>query len=256
VTTAGIGLRSGGNNRRLKQRIWIDSCTLPVRRCATRTPLIALVSSLAIAAAAAARAERRVIIFAGGGIAVPGSPDAFREKWKEGFDVTLGVGFPLASKLSLQGAVAYDQFSFDKSLLSGEWTGGESELLSFSGEVRFRFVEDSGRLSPYLVGGAGVVHVWTMDLTQSFSPTSPDDLVGGPAYFDPQFYGVPIDGFTETAAMTTFGGGVDIPLTESTQFFVEARYQISFTSDEIEAVLAFRESTEHWTVRGGLRFAL
>jgi opacity protein-like surface antigen len=221
-----------------------------------RTPVIVLVSCFAITAAAGAQTERRVIVFGGAGIAVPGSPDAFREKWKEGFDVALGVGFPLASKLSLQGAVAYDQFSFDKSLLSGDWTGGESEILSFSGEVRFRFVEDSGRLSPYLVGGAGVVHIWTADLTQSFSPTSPYDLFTDPAYFDPRFYGVPIDGFTETAAMTTFGGGVDIPFTESTQFFVEARYQISFTSDEIQAVLAFRESTEHWTVRVGLRFAL
>jgi hypothetical protein len=51
---------------------------------------------------------------------------------------------------------------------------------------------------------------------------------------------------------------VDIPITESTQFFVEGRYQIAFTSsdDILSPELAFLESTQHGTIRDGLRFSL
>jgi opacity protein-like surface antigen len=171
----------------------------------------------------------------------------------------VGAGFPITSKLTLQGTVAYDRFSYDKSKVSSDWRGGDAEILSFSGEVKFRFVKDFDRVSPYLVGGAGVARVSTKELTLSLS--SPNDLFTDPRYFDPRFYGFFLEGFTETAAMTAFGGGVDVPFTDLMQFFLEARYQISFTSGEIldelaPPALAFPESTAHWTVRGGIQFSL
>lgn len=219
------------------------------------TPLL-LVSFVAVASFAAGQTERRVSMFAGGGIAVPSAPDTFRDGWKEGFEVVFGVGFPLASKLTLQGTVAHDRFSIDKDLFLFDWAGGEAEVLSFSGELRFRFV-DSERLSPYLVGGGGVARVSTKDLTL---PLPPPDLFTDSGYFDPRFYGPEVDGFAETTAMTTFGGGVDVPFTGSTQFFAEARYRIAFTSGEdmdlLSGGLAFLESTAHWTIAGGLRFFL
>jgi hypothetical protein len=67
----------------------------------------------------------------------------------------VGAGFPLASKLTLQGTVAYDQFSIDESLFMFDWAGGEAEILSFSGELSFRFVERSDRVSPTSSAGAG-----------------------------------------------------------------------------------------------------
>jgi hypothetical protein len=66
-----------------------------------------LVSSLADAAVAGAQAERRIRVFVRGGLAVPNSPAAFRDGWKEGFDLVAGAGFPLTSKLTLQESTAH-----------------------------------------------------------------------------------------------------------------------------------------------------
>jgi hypothetical protein len=56
-----------------------------------------------------------------------------------------------------------------------------------------------------------------------------------------------MEGESETKLMATFGGGVDIPISERIGAFVEARYQINFTSEE---------STNFAVFRGGVKIGL
>jgi hypothetical protein len=116
-----------------------------------------------LAGSAFAQDGPKVQIFGGGGLAVPVTPDVFKDGWKEGYDVGGGVGVRITNNVSIRGQVSYDRFGFDEggvfSLLEEELgfdpgdlgasitiDGGDTIITSFSGEVKISFVGDTGRV--------------------------------------------------------------------------------------------------------------
>jgi hypothetical protein len=208
-----------------------------------------------------AQEKSRIQLWAAGGIVFPFSPGDFRDRWSEGLDVSATVSYQLDPKLSLQGTVCFDRFRFrderDEELFADPFTavdttGGETQILSFAGELKVRSRDDVSRISVYVFLGGGLARVSVSDIHRSIAevePLTPFDLFLESGFFDPEFVEreVTIEGTSEWRPMTTLGGGVAIPVAQSLRVFVEGRYQITFTSDE---------STGHATIRGGIVFDL
>jgi opacity protein-like surface antigen len=178
-----------------------------------------------------------VQLLGGGGLAVPVAPKELTDGWKEGYDIAGGVGVRLTNHVSIRGLIGYDRFRFDDvgvmSLLRDElgfhpadvgasvdFAGGDTTFLSISGEVKFSFVGDTSRFSPYVFGGGGATRVEIDDLRVTL-----DAPFVGPIEDT-------IEGTNDTKGMATVGGGVDIPASESFAIFVEGRYQLTFLDEE------------------------
>ena len=198
-----------------------------------------------------AQEDSNVQILLNGGYSLPQKPDIFKDVWNNGFNVGAGVGYRFSGRFTVQGLVNYDKFSvtdngimdilteeigFDPSELGLEINlqGGSVSVLSLTGEVKVSFVEDPSKISPYVIGGGGLGRVSTDDVTVALT-------------FLGESLEESIEGESETKAMATVGGGVDIPIGERAAVFVEGRYQFVFMSDE---------RMEFVGIRGGIRIGL
>jgi hypothetical protein len=207
---------------------------------------------LVAAVPAVAQEDAKFSVLVDGGLSLPQKPDVFKDVWSQGFNVGGGVGYRFSRHFAFQALVHYDRFSFDEGgfldLFEQEFgfdpnelgvsvdvQGAETTFLSLSAELKASFVGDSSKVSPYVVGGGGVSQVSIGDT----------ELRG-------TFMGIDLpvetlEGESETNAMATFGGGVDIPLGGRAGVYVEGRYHIHFTSEETTDFVSFRV---------GLRFGL
>jgi hypothetical protein len=187
------------------------------------------------------------------GVVVPTAPETFNEAWRKGVNLGGGVGYRWTSHFSLYARFNYDQFPLNEQGLfdlaskevgydprsfglSPNIQGGDGSILSVSGELKVSFFGDSGKISPYVIGGLGVAHYVTDDATFSVSFLGFDLILE-----------TIVGGESETAASAIFGGGVDVPLNGRFGIFVEGRYQVGFTEDE---------ATNHGTIGAGLRIGL
>jgi opacity protein-like surface antigen len=214
----------------------------------------AVLVSLALvlfSAHANAQEESSFHILFNGGYSLPQKPDIFKDVWNNGFNVGGGVGYRFVSWLTVQGLVNYDRFSIDENGVSNlfeeefgvglsgldlglDFQGGQISLLSLTGEVKASFVADPSKVSPYVVGGGGVGRLSIDDATVAIS-------------FLGERLEETLEGESETKAMATVGGGVDIPIGGRIAVFVEGRYHLVFTSEE---------RTDFAGFRGGVRLGL
>lgn len=111
---------------------------------------------------------------------------------------------------------------------------GDGHATIFTANVRLTIPTESRRLSPYLVGGAGV---GTVSDTIEFSITYPPILL--PAF--PQIVPVPVPGpFREsysvvtTGFAATLGGGLSILTSDHWSIDVDARYVAIFGSRDLQ----------------------
>jgi opacity protein-like surface antigen len=209
-----------------------------------------LLAVLILSPHANAQGDSSFQVIFNGGYSLPQKPDVFKDAWNNGYNLGGGVGYRLG-RLMFQGLVNYDRFSidvdgvmnvlteeigFDPTMLGLDINiqGGDVSVLSLTGEVKVAFVEGSGPVNPYVIGGGGIGRLSTDDVTVSL------ELFG-------ERLEETVESESETKPMATLGGGVDIPIGERAAVFAEGRYQWVFTSDE---------SMGFVTIRGGVRVGL
>lgn len=193
-----------------------------------------------------AQEDSKLYFLVNGGISQPEAPDAFKDGWKDGTSIGGGVGYRFSPHLSVQALVNYDRSELDGERLLDEagldpipgfidinLSGGDTSVLSLSGELKASLREDPDRVSPYVTIGGGVADVKVSDVTITTS-----------------FFGIELEetmeGMSETAVMATAGLGLDMPIGERFGAFIEGRYQTNLTKGD---------ATDFGSVRAGIRIS-
>lgn len=163
----------------------------------------------------------KAILYVGGGASVPVAPDLFKDLWGVGYNVGGGIGFTLRKGLVLHPSVEYASHPLDEdaflanigaSNIPGVSVRGVSvNTLHVHANLRAKLTDR--RMSPYVLAGAGLIHLSASDITAT---------VGGQAV---------TQAFTETETKLGFGlgAGLDVPLSERTGLFVEMKWLIGLT---------------------------
>ena len=171
------------------------------------------------------------------GIVLPSSPMAFANYWNVQYGGGLRAGFPLSESITLVGSLEHYQFKlnhdgvnkgFDTQYMRDIWifksvsmnpTADPSSVTSVSANLRFTPSKLTGILSPYFIGGVGVMR---FSLSEIKLPTTSVLLVNsGDISMTAQ---QTITGGVQTSAFFQFGMGFDIQLSQSFDLIVEARY--------------------------------
>lgn len=176
-------------------------------------------------------------ISAGTGLVFPSSPMTFANYWEMQYGGGLGVGMRLSESMTLSGSFEYYRFKLDKKgvrdafnanyvrdiwifkSVSMKPSAGPSSVTTVSANIRVAPAGVSGWLSPYFVGGVGVMY---FSLSKIDMPTTSVLSVGGSDIS--MTAQQTVTGGTETALFFQYGFGLDIRLMESVVGFIEARY--------------------------------
>jgi opacity protein-like surface antigen len=200
--------------------------------------------------------ESSVQLLLNGGLSLPRGPEVFERGWSEGFNVGGGVSFRFTRHLTVQALVNYDRFPFDNEGYDAfleeaigfrlgppdETQGNEVSILSASGELKVSILGDRRTVSPYVIGGGGVARFAYGARTVSLGPDpdlilTPYDYLYGSIWLGGEFT---VEGESETVAIATVGGGLDIPLGRRLAIFVEGRFQWNFTSYDTRDFVSLR----------------
>ncbi|HCA81907.1 MAG TPA: hypothetical protein DEP53_19420 [Bacteroidetes bacterium] len=171
------------------------------------------------------------------GYVLPSSPMTFSNYWTMQYGGGLSAGMPLSSTITLIGTFEHYQFKlnkegvndgFDTNYMRDIWifnrvtmdpSADPSTVTSVSANLRFAPTGLSGVLSPYFVGGLGVMR---FSLSEISLPTTSVLSIGGSEIS--MTAQQTVTGGVETAAFFQYGMGFDVRLTGSFDMFVEARY--------------------------------
>jgi hypothetical protein len=171
------------------------------------------------------------------GVVLPSSPMTFADYWNVQYGGGLRAGFPLSQSITLIGSLEHYQFKlnrdginkgFDTQYMRDIWifnsvslnpSADPSSVTTVSADIRVAPTRLSGVLSPYFIGGVGVMR---FSLSEIKLPTTSVLSVNGSdiAMTAQQT----ITGGAETSAFFQFGLGFDVRVTQSFDMFVEARY--------------------------------
>jgi hypothetical protein len=178
-----------------------------------------------------------VEVSASSGYVIPSSPMTFANYWTMQYGGGLSAGIPLSQTMRLIGSFEHYQFKlnkdgvnngFDTNYMRDIWifksvslnaSADPSTMTTVSANLRFDPSGISGSLSPYFVGGVGVMR---FSLSEISLPTTSVLTAGGSDISITAQQSV--TGGVETSAFFQFGMGFDIRLTQSFDIFVEARY--------------------------------
>ena len=171
------------------------------------------------------------------GVVLPSSPMSFADYWNVQYGGGLRAGFPLTQSITLVGSFEYYQFKlnkdgvnkgFDTEYLREIWifdhvalnpSADPSTVTTVSANVRMAPSRLSGLLSPYFIGGVGVMRFSLSEI--KLPTTSVLSISGSDVSMTAQ---QTITGGVETSAFFQFGMGFDVRITQSFDAFVEARY--------------------------------
>ena len=171
------------------------------------------------------------------GYVLPSSPMTFSNYWTMQYGGGLAAGIPLSPTIMLIGSFEHYQFklnksgvdnSFDTNYMRDIWifdrvtmnpSADPSTVTSVSANLRFAPSGLSGMLSPYFVGGLGVMR---FSLSEISIPTTSVLTVDGSEISMTAQQGV--YGGVETAAYFQYGIGFDVRVSGAIDMFVEARY--------------------------------
>ena len=177
------------------------------------------------------------------GIVLPSSPMTFSNYWNAQYGGGLRAGYPLSRSVTLVGAVEYYQFKlnqngvangFNTSYMSDIWifksvslnaSADPSSVTTVSANLRFAPSKLTGTVSPYFIGGVGVMR---FSLSEIKLPTTSVLSVNGSdiAMTAQQT----ITGGAETSAFFQLGMGFDIRVSQAFDVVVEARYASGLNS--------------------------
>lgn len=125
------------------------------------TAALTLGAVAALVAVSQAQAQASPYIFAGGGVNIPVSD--FKDGFKTGWIATAGIGADVGSKGLFVEAEGW--YGSNKSKITGV---PKLDLWSALGALGYNFMPDKN-WSPYLLGGAGVLHVKGGDTKFAYS---------------------------------------------------------------------------------------
>lgn len=188
-----------------------------------RISLITLVLLL-FSATGWTQTEKNFDLYFSGGLSFPSKPQAFADYWKMGLNFGGGLGFDLSPSISIVGFVDYNNFAFDeKGLLqsiglSGSGVlinGGSASIFTISGNLKILFNATPRVTTAYFIGGAGFFSVSTADVKVTYQGVSAS-----------------VKGESESALSFHLGAGIEVPVGETTNIYVEGQYGIGLTKNE------------------------
>jgi len=171
------------------------------------------------------------------GIVFPSSPMTFADYWNVQYGGALNVGIPLSPSMTLVGSLEHYQFKmnadgiqkgFDTNYMREIWifdhvslnpSADPSSVTTLSANVRMTPVRLSGVISPYFIGGIGVMRFALGEI--KLPTTSVLSVNGSDISMTSQ---QTVTGGTQTSAFFQFGMGLNAQLTQSLDLFIEARY--------------------------------
>lgn len=167
------------------------------------------------------------------GIAKPLSPENFSQSYRTGGIFGVAVGKQLNSYLVLQGALNFNDFTFDNSGYEKTLNipqeniesvdGGGASILSLLGKMKLYYpTKPRGNAKSYFYGAIGVNRL----AEKKVSVLIIDESLVFPKN-------------TQTVLATEFGLGVDIHI-ENTILFIEIGANIGFTEDKSTTILPLK----------------
>jgi len=177
------------------------------------------------------------------GIVLPSSPMTFADYWNVQYGGGVRVGLPLSQSITLVGSVEYYQFKlnqdgvskgFDTQYMRDIWifksvslspSADPSTVTTASANLRFAPSKLTGVVSPYFIGGVGVMRFSLSEI--KLPTTSVLSASGSDISMTAQ---QTITGGVETSAFFQLGMGFDVRLTQTFDLFVEARYASGLTN--------------------------
>ncbi|MDP2886173.1 MAG: hypothetical protein Q8P51_14255 [Ignavibacteria bacterium] len=177
------------------------------------------------------------------GYVIPSSPMSFANYWTMQYGGGLSAGMPLSPSITLVGSFEHYQFKlnkdgvnkgFDTNYMRDIWifksvslnpSADPSSMTTVSANLRFAPSRLTRILSPYFIGGIGVMR---FALSEIKLPTT-SVLTAGGADISMTAQQT-ITGGKQTSAFFQFGMGFDVQMTQTFDLFVEARYASGLTN--------------------------
>jgi opacity protein-like surface antigen len=211
--------------------------------------LLSVLTVVLLAAGAFARpGEKRFMISAGGGVAWPLSPSAFKDAWKlASLGVGGGVGYSITPYFAVTASLDYNKFAFDEDGLLK--AAGVDELISLArsagiaisidvegADVSILAVSANGKasikstsVSPYFLAGVGYFNISVSDVKVTVSAPSLGLSESATAGFS-----------SESAFFLTGGLGLDIHAGESVDVFLQGTVGLGLTEGDAALYLPAR----------------
>jgi len=183
------------------------------------------------------------------GITVQKSPNNFTQWWSHGFNLGVGFEYRIISNFALKGEIDFNYFSINQEKFLEDHGYGErnysfdhGEAILFSGIANIKYILplSLGMITPYIVGGGGVLLFNTSDI--SFMV----------------FSGVPFSmpGISTPSILIDYGIGFEMPMIRKIKLYTEAKYYLGFTKFEQARYTLFdsTEYTKYVSIKFGILF--
>ncbi len=175
---------------------------------------VVLASLIILVFAATGFAQTKIAAYAGGGFAMPMSPDVFKDGWKMGFGGAGGIGYKLTPSIEIGARFCYTTFGLDTDALIAGVTvdGGGLDFMEFMADFKYIIPvgEEGSPFNPFLTAGVGFASVKVKESTISGAG--------------------PLDGTypseSESGAALNGGVGLQYKFTPTVGFFVEGRFAL------------------------------
>jgi opacity protein-like surface antigen len=186
----------------------------------------AIVVTMVLFLASCAVAQTKTAIMLNSGLNLPSSSEYFSDYWSASYNLGGGVEIYLNPQLSLVGYVDYNRFSFDDEKVSEKLkisdegitsSGGGINILNLNANIKYHFIENTQKVSPYILGGIGYMSLSVSELTAT-------DEQGHVATISVESIG---------AFSLTIGLGSEFAVSPTVSIFVDARYVLGFTDGDI-----------------------
>ena len=195
--------------------------------------VLVVVMALALSASAENGATKmKPVLYVGGGLGMPISPDFYKDYWKMGIGFGGGLGVQINPSLEVIGKFYYNSFGADWDAIFGPLAslvtieGLDFQVMEFGADVKYLFNAKAGTpFAPFLVLGVGASSVSFSDVTVSAEGVEEVTVPSG------------ID---ESAISLSAGVGFDYMFSPKAGIWVETRYMMIATEGESTAYLPIR----------------
>ena len=199
--------------------------------------LIVVAALLALSTMVTAQSQVKPVVYVGGGLALPLSPEGFSDGWKMGYGFGGGVGIQLDPSMELIGKVFYNTFPLDDDKLLEGTTGitvdgGDFQFLEFGADFKYILMANApdAKFKPFLIGGLGMTNIKVSDFT-----------IAG----DGESVMFPFGDYSETKFSLGAGAGFDYMFSPKAGVWLEARVHVVMTEGD---------SFTYLPVRAGVKF--
>ena len=205
-----------------------------------RTILVVL--TLLLGLTNAAHAQRRITVYAHTGLSAPTFPTAFKDFYKTGIPLSIGIGLPLSRRTAFRLSGHFSRHRLDKAGLKEEFEEFEVPDVAFDGGTYSWFgltadltyaIYARSRVGPYALFGLGLFNSSADDLTV-IEPEGTSTRAGR----DERVLGI------------NGGLGFYIPVSPALRIVIEPRYTVLLTNDQL--LFTTDESRHFLQLRAGI----